>query len=146
MTPMETTSNPRKFSCVIMGSGTLPVRCAEALWARGHSIDAVISSDPQLRLWAQEQRIAHFDYPGDLSALTRRPFDYLFSIVNEHLLPDEILKLPGDCAINYHDALLPAYAGRHVTSWAILHREAMHGVTWHVMTDRADAGDILKQR
>jgi amino acid adenylation domain-containing protein len=143
---MESAFNPRNFSCVIMGNGTLPIRCAEALATQGHSIQGIISSDPQLRVWAGEKHIAPFDYPGDLSELTRHPFDYLFSIINEHLLPDEILKLPVACAINYHDSVLPEYAGRHATSWAILHREALHGVTWHVMTSQVDAGDILKQR
>jgi amino acid adenylation domain-containing protein len=146
MTPTESTSKPRKFSCVLMGSGTLPIRCAEALASRGHSIQGVISSDPQLRLWAEEKQIARLDDPGDLGELARHPFDYLFNIVNERLLPDEILKLPSAGAINYHDALLPAYAGGHATSWAILHGEAIHGVTWHLMTTEVDAGDILKQR
>jgi len=34
----------------------------------------------------------------------------------------------------------------HATSWAILNRERVHGITWHEMVDRPDAGRILKQR
>lgn len=81
-----------------------------------------------------------------MGLLTERPFDYLFSIVNDGLLPDAILNLPREGAINYHDSLLPKYAGRHATSWALMNREAYHGVTWHVMAAQVDAGDILKQR
>ena len=80
-----------------------------------------------------------------LAFLCQQSFDYLFSIVNEHLLPAEILELPRKCAINYHDAPLPRYAGSHATSWALMDREASHGVTWHVMSKRVDSGDILKQ-
>ena len=40
---------------------------------------------------------------------------------------------------------LPAYAGVHAASWALLNGEKEHGVTWHLMSRRIDAGDILKQ-
>jgi len=53
--------------------------------------------------------------------------------------------LPRQLAINYHDALLPRYAGVNATSWALMNGEKTHGVTWHVMTAMVDAGNILKQ-
>ncbi len=146
MRPMPGLPDHRKFSCAIIGSGTLPVRCADALVTRGHSIEGVVSSDAPLRQWAEQNAIPHLDSTSDLGELDRRPFDYLFSIVNERLLSDEILNLPRELAINYHDALLPKYAGMHATSWALMRREAEHGITWHVMTNQVDAGDILKQR
>lgn len=80
--------------------------------------------------------------------MTPPPHDYLFSIfsiVNRHLIPNELIALPQHLAINYHEAPLPNYAGVHATSWAIMNREVKHGITWHVMTERVDAGDILKQ-
>ncbi len=75
-----------------------------------------------------------------------RPFDLLFSIHNLRILPPEILSLPAWMAVNYHDALLPRYAGLHATSWAIFHGESVHGITWHRMTETVDAGEILLQR
>jgi methionyl-tRNA formyltransferase len=56
-----------------------------------------------------------------------------------------VLKLPRKAAINYHDSLLPKYAGTHATSWALMNGETVHGITWHLMTRIVDAGDILKQ-
>src|SRR6185295_1732898 len=76
----------------------------------------------------------------------QEPFDYLFSIVNNRVLPREALETPRKWAINYHDAPLPAYAGVHATSWALMQGEAVHGVTWHIMADQVDAGSILKQK
>ena len=59
---------------------------------------------------------------------------------------ERIIRLPRRAAINYHDALLPRYAGFYVTSWAILNRETTHGVSWHRFTDQIDAGDLFAQQ
>lgn len=160
-----------KFSCFIIGEGTLPIQCAEILLSRGHEIYGVISPDALLKNWAEEKNIPHTKPTDSLTLvafLSQRPFDYLFSIVNYIVLPEaldlpchwdinystynvdqsaynKILELPRRWAINYHDAPLPRYAGFHATSWAIMQRETTHGVTWHVMTQQIDAGDILKQ-
>jgi folate-dependent phosphoribosylglycinamide formyltransferase PurN len=62
------------------------------------------------------------------------------------VLPPTVLRLARRLAINYHDALLPNYAGGNAVSWALLHGEIGHGVTWHEMTERIDAGGILAHR
>ncbi len=137
-----------KFSCFILGEGTLPIRCAEILLERGHTIYGMISSNPTVKSWAQEREIPHSDLKNEaiVTFLSRHTFDYLFSIVNtSFILPRQILALPHRCAINYRDAPLPRYAGLYVTSWAILQGERTHGVTWHAMTDLVDGGDIFKQ-
>jgi amino acid adenylation domain-containing protein len=165
-------SKENKFSCVIVGEGTLPIQCAELLLRRGHEICGAISPDPSFMKWAIERRIPSADpatTPSLVSFLKHRSFDYLFCIVNYVLLPeimeslpcwnmpdsvssvdqtiyDTIIQLPRCGAINYHDGPLPLYAGFYVTSWAILQHEKTHGVSWHSMTGQIDAGDIWKQR
>ena len=135
-----------QFSCFLIGEGTLPIQCAELLLKRGHKIFGVISSDTSISSWAKRKDIPHIQQTDNLVAFLRQqPFDYLFSIVNNSVLPKEILELPRIEAINYHDALLPRYAGVNATSWALMHGEKTHGVTWHVMTAMVDAGNILKQ-
>jgi len=135
-----------KFSCVIIGSGTLPILCAEILLSSGHEICSIISSDAEVKRWTKERKIPHVEASANLAELlSRQPFDYLFSIVNEHILREDVLKLPRKVAINYHDSLLPRYAGTHATSWALMNGETVHGVTWHLMTNVVDAGDVLKQ-
>ncbi len=142
------------FRCFIIGEGSLPIQCIDVLLAREHRILGVISKDSDVLLKAQEQQLPIYDPIHDNKAdfasklitfLQKQPFDYLFSIVNLSVLPNEILKLPAKYAINYHDAPLPKYAGMYATSWALMNREVKHGISWHVMTEEIDAGDILKQ-
>ncbi|MCP3138220.1 MupA/Atu3671 family FMN-dependent luciferase-like monooxygenase [Pyxidicoccus xibeiensis] len=134
-------------TCFIIGEGTLVVPCAQALQERGVRILGLVTREPSLQKWAEEQAIPHVP-PGEqvLPFLSKAPFDWLFSIVNLSLVKDEVLRLPRRMAINFHDGPLPRYAGLNVTSWALLHREPQHGVTWHEMTSGADKGRILKQR
>jgi amino acid adenylation domain-containing protein len=134
-----------KFSCFIIGGGTLPIRCAEILLRAGHKICAIASSDKEVKRWAKENSISHLSPGANLAEQISEPFDYLFSIVNEHILREDILLLPRRMAINYHDAPLPKYAGTHATSWALLNGESVHGISWHLITETVDAGDVLKQ-
>src|SRR5262245_5336737 len=110
---METgTTNP--FTCLVIGEGSLPIQCAEILLHRGHEICGIISPDLTVNRWADGKNIPYAVTTDDLIAfLRRRPFDYLFSIVNianYQTLLKESLELPRKCAINYHDALLPSHA------------------------------------
>lgn len=135
-----------QFSCFLMGEGTLPIQCAELLLERGHQILGLISPDGLIRDWAKEKGISYIQPTDNLLALlSRQPFDYLFSIVNNSVLPKEILDLPRQYAINFHDSPLPKYAGVNSTSWALMQQEKTHGVTWHRMSEVIDGGDILKQ-
>ncbi|GAC1433599.1 MAG: amino acid adenylation domain-containing protein [Ktedonobacteraceae bacterium] len=142
---MDTT---QKFSCFLIGEGSLLIQCAEVLVNSGHIIYGLISSDPKVHRWAQEWDISHFDpETGDIVAfLSHQSFDYLFSIVNPFILPKKVLELPCFGAINYHDAPLPKYAGNYASAWAIMQGEREHGITWHEMIDIVDAGKLLKQR
>ncbi|MEG3959019.1 amino acid adenylation domain-containing protein [Microcoleus sp. herbarium2] len=138
------TQNP--FSCFLIGEGTLPIQCGELLLKQGHKIFGVISSDASISNWAKGKDIPHIQQTDNLVAfLSQQPFDYLFSIVNSSILPKEVFELPRLLAINYHDSLLPRYAGVSATSWALMNGEKTHGVTWHVMAATVDSGDILKQ-
>lgn len=133
--------------CVIIGSGTLPIRCADILLSNDCEIRVIISADARIIKWANERNIAHLTPDENLPEKLREySFDYLFSIVNEHILRDDVLQQARRLAINYHDAPLPKYAGTHATSWALLNGEKSHGISWHVITDVVDAGDILQSQ
>ena len=51
-----------QFSCFIIGSGTLPIQCADILLHRGHEIYGIVSSDAALIQWAQ----------GEIYPITRK--------------------------------------------------------------------------
>jgi amino acid adenylation domain-containing protein len=145
--PAERPGTPTSlFSSVLIGEGTLLIRCAEILLEQGHPIVAIASPDPEVRRWANGRAIDAVQPREDLFALlASQPFDYLLSIVNFTVLPREVLALPRHAAINYHDAPLPRYAGMHATSWALINQEPRHGVSWHVASEMIDGGDVLVQ-
>ena len=134
--------------CCLIGEGSLPIQCGEILLKENFQLVAVVAEkDDALSGWARKQGLAVLPLETDLAGhLGGRSFDYLFSVNNARVLPEGLLALAAVDAINYHDALLPRYAGLHAPSWAIFHGEKQHGVTWHRMVKKVDAGDILKQR
>lgn len=138
--------NKNFFTCYLIGDDPLLLQCAEMLLQHGHKILGIISSLDDAHQFASHNHICHFDsLPCAQRTNSLLTFDYLFSIINSTILPQKIIQLANKMAINFHNAPLPQYAGVHALSWAILNNEQRHGVTWHIMTDIIDGGDILKQ-
>jgi amino acid adenylation domain-containing protein len=139
-------TSDKKFTCFVVGETSLAIQCAEVLLTKGHKISGVVSPGIRIINWAREKGIPCFTPgPDIIHILSKHTFDYLFSIVNSVVLHDDILSLPNKAAINWHDGPLPRYAGMYATSWAIINQEKEHAVTWHIMEEGVDQGDILKQ-
>lgn len=83
--------------------------------------------------------------PALLAKIRAAAPDLVFSFYFRHMLPPEVLDLPRLGAFNMHGSLLPRYRGRAPINWAVLRGETETGATLHVMTARADAGDIVDQ-
>lgn len=142
---IQTTKTP-SFSCFMLGETSLLIRCAEYWLKQGQQIQGIFSPDAEVIVWAEHHKLNCFAHSSALlSALHNQSFDYLFSIVNGWVIPAEVLKLPRKAAINFHDSLLPRYAGVHSTTHALRLGEQQHGVTWHEMAAGIDSGDILQQ-
>jgi len=62
------------------------------------------------------------------------------------IIPENWLNFPKIMAINAHQSLLPAYAGRFPAQWAILNGETKTGVTLIKMSPQFDKGEILAQQ
>lgn len=137
-------SRQQRLQCIVVGNGTLARYGAEHLFDRGHDVVAVVSDDPELAQWARESGVSIVPVgDGSGRAWNLPTVDVLFSIANLTLLGPAALALGRRAAINFHDGPLPAYAGLNVPSWAILHGETTHGVTWHAMTTGIDDGDVF---
>jgi methionyl-tRNA formyltransferase len=131
---------------VVVGEGSLALACSERLRDRGHDLRAVLSDDDGFIAWANQHGIALLESGRELAArFAPGAYDWLFSIANPRILSPAILAQARSWAINYHDAPLPRYAGTHATSWALVYGETRHAISWHVITDRIDGGDILAQ-
>ncbi|MEP0154339.1 MupA/Atu3671 family FMN-dependent luciferase-like monooxygenase [Pseudophaeobacter sp.] len=131
-----------QFSCVVIGNESLLIGCAEAVLARGHQIQAVVSTDSDIRAWAQGKALPVLTDPTEVTDA----YDWLLSIANLRVIPNPVLALARKGAVNFHDGPLPRYAGLNTPNWAIMAGEAQHGITWHVMEGGIDEGDILAQR
>jgi methionyl-tRNA formyltransferase len=72
--------------------------------------------------------------------------DVLFSIHYRYRISKEILEIPTMGCVNLHPALLPNYRGCFSSVWAIINGEKQTGYTYHYMTEKFDAGNILLQK
>ncbi|GAB4209888.1 MAG: hypothetical protein OHK0013_29850 [Sandaracinaceae bacterium] len=135
------------FACYVMGNESLAVQCAEILIAHGNVVRGVITRDDAIAGWARGRAIRVIA-PGaglrDRIAEDPAPFEWLFSIANLSIIPDDVLALPTRGSINFHDGPLPRYAGLNAPSWAILRGEREHGIAWHLIEGGVDEGDVLE--
>jgi len=137
----------RPFRCYVMGSESLLVQCTELLLDEGHKVLGVITAAEDIVRWAEERGLPVVAPGKDLaSRLSDDPFEWFFSLANLSIIPDDVLAKPTEGAINFHDGPLPRYAGLNATTWAILHGERTHGVTFHMIEGGVDEGDVLAQR
>ena len=136
----------QNLSCYLIGDDHLMIQCAEILLHKGWRILGIISALKDAQKITELHDIKHyFSLSEAAESLLVTDFDYLFSIINSAIIPKKIIERARHLAINFHNAPLPQYGGVHALSWAILNNEPEHGITWHVMTERVDGGDILKQ-
>lgn len=136
-----------QFSSLIIGHDTLALNCARMLAAAGQPIAAVVSRCPELRAWTKAEGLPLIETGAGLKdRLQTIEFDYILSIANLDILPDDVVALAGNGAVNFHDGPLPAYAGLNAPVWALLNGETSHGVTWHRIGSGIDAGNILAQK
>lgn len=143
---MDSSQNPDKLSCVLIGVDTLLLECAERLLAADFAITAILTDASRVRTWAEAQGIevrgASDLLAEDIADLT---CDYLFSITWTRGLPEFLREMPRLAAINIQDSPLPRYSGPHGPAWALMGQERHYGITWHLAEEEVGAGEVLKQ-
>lgn len=131
--------------------------CLEYLLDRGTRVVAVYThaDAPGEEIWFPSvARLAHergvpvyidrdLTATEEMARLESLHPDLLLSFYFRHLLPARVLAAARLGAYNMHGSLLPRYRGRAPVNWAVLHGESETGATLHVMTPKADAGDIV---
>ena len=143
-----------KFKKVILlGSGKIAVECVAiltqyrsdviAIEYRGHPISSV-------KLISQKYGLEYHQFSNKQDLR-----DYLdligeealvISANNNYLFPAQILKKKNLRVINFHNALLPDYPGRNAPTWVIFNGEELTGITWHLVDEGVDTGDIVIQK
>ena len=144
---MDSSNTSSPLTIALIGRTALLIKCASILLERGHRITCICSDDNKIIEWALAHHICHTRTVNKFyQVLAPAPPQYILSIVNPIILRQPILSIPSMGAINYHDSLLPRYAGSHATMWAIANGETLHGITWHQMAAKVDKGEILLQK
>ena len=109
------------FRAVIIGNESLAIQCGDMLREAGHVLAAVVTRNADVANWAQASDIDVISSDDDLTtALSDIPFDWLMSIANLDMIPDDVLALPKRGAVNFHDGPLPRFAGLNAPVWACL--------------------------
>lgn len=135
------------FDCIIIGDESLTQHCAETLLSQGHSLVALVTDNPDVTKWAAGRGVRCERHGTDLfQRLGSEKADWVISIANLKILSPDILSLGRKGAVNFHDGPLPKRAGLNAPVWALIEGEASHGITWHLIDDGVDTGDILVQR
>lgn len=144
---------------VVIGNGGFAVNCLKALLEHNSAADVrLVVSDPEaqamrglLERFCADHNIAHaaatnVNQRELVERIEALEPDYLFSIYNMRIMKERLLSVPRLGTINFHNGPLPKYRGVNVYSWAIIHGETEYGVTWHLVDQGIDTGDILAQQ
>ena len=140
-------SRVEALTAVFIGEESLVIQCANIWRERNHEILAVVSATPQIIEWAQQESL-RVVAPGKalVESLKGVESDYLFSVANLSILPDELIAKARRGAINFHDGPLPDYAGMYTPVWALLNGKQEYGVSFHEISGGVDEGDVMAQR
>ena len=135
------------FDSIILGDESLTQYCAETLISHGHNLSVLVTDNPDLVAWAKRRNVWVEPHGRDLAErLKGVSVDWVFSIANLNILPKSVLSLAQKGAVNFHDGPLPKRAGLNAPVWAMIEGETEHAITWHLIDDGVDTGDILVQR
>lgn len=99
--------------------------------------------------FAEEHNIEWIDFTDNIQMeewiKSKKP-DLIYCFGWSHILPQSVFTLPRYGAIGYHPALLPANRGRHPIIWSLVLGLKQSGSTFFILTEEADAGDIVNQK
>ncbi len=137
-----------KKPIAVIGNFDLVIECIEILEHQDFDVKYLFSETPSVLGWAKAKNILLAkDLKTFFDMVQQREIDYLFSIQNPFIIPNSVLSCVNKLAINYHNTLLPQYVGtKNNACWLIWFNEKESGITWHVMSNLVDGGDILKQK
>lgn len=135
------------LNLLLIGNESLTRECGILALARGHRIAAVVTRHPGTAAWAREAGLP-VHAPASLrnGSLGGLEVDWILSIANLNLVPEDVLALARKGAVNFHDGPLPRYAGLNAPAWARIADERQHGISWHRIEGGIDEGRVLVQR
>ncbi len=130
----------QKHKIIFIGKSFMLKRCIDIALKDFKQI-FVITNDKDIK--KKFRKRVHFTTVKKIEKI--KP-DYLFSVLNDKILPKTSINKIKKLALNFHDGPLPKYAGMFSSSWSLLNNEKKHGVCWHKIEKKIDSGDILEEK
>jgi polyketide synthase PksN len=140
MIPDDANASPR---IALIGDAAIADYCLSRLIDSGFRVVACLPGSRSFAAKARSYGVPVMPVDAPLRALLETPCDWILSVVNLRILPEELLTHPARGVINFHDGPLPRYAGLYAPTRALLDGEAEHGVTWHAVDSGIDTGNLL---
>lgn len=148
---------------VFMGSPPTAVPSVQALIESGEEVVAVVSQPDRPAGRGRQMTacaVAHFARDRRLPLLQPEKAregefvqklrglkpDLIVVVAYGQILPTQVLEIPPLQCINVHFSLLPRYRGAAPIQWALINGEELTGVSTLTMTEKLDAGPILRQK
>ena len=136
---------------IIIGTGKLPFICGYSLKSYDVSVEIYEYSEyvySQLESLCRNTDIVYRKI--DKGGLTNCLLDIdepllIVSANNTYIFPKEIVEKENLLIVNFHPALLPKHMGRNAEAWSIYSGDVETGITWHLVDEKIDHGQILYQ-
>jgi len=77
---------------------------------------------------------------------TFKNINLIFSQGYQYRITEDVINVNSLKIINFHQSLLPEYAGRHPLNWVIVNGERKTGITFHYVRNNFDDGEIILQK
>lgn len=147
---------------IFMGTPDFAVGILEEILLAGHEVALVVTQqdkpkgrgksmqEPPVKTCAvkhgievfQPKRIRNEEHVAYLKSY--HP-DIMIVAAFGQILSEEILNIPKYGCVNVHASLLPKYRGASPIQWAVIHGDAVSGVTTMRMDAGIDTGDMIEQ-
>lgn len=120
----------------------------------GIELVAAVTTDVNGQLWwpgvagiCRESQIPLHRYCEPFNAAFEYDdVDWYFLLSWKYVIPSALINRPKCGAINLHYSLLPDYRGVYPVNWAIIEGKDKTGVTYHLVNEEIDAGQVLYQK
>lgn len=106
--------------------------------------------DKRINFLSKKKKIPCFKFKNvnnskSIKKIKNYKCDYLISMSYDQIFGKKILSFMKNRIINCHAGLLPFYRGRNILNWALINDEKYFGVTTHLINEKIDQGNIIRQ-
>lgn len=143
----------RRFG--VIGNQGVTTKCLQLLGRHAGVEVAFVIFDParqnpgrSVKDYCDAQGIACYGMTGintreSLDVVRKSAPDMVLSISNYWVMKKELLAIPKNGVVNFHNGLPSRYRGINIPSWVIMNGETTHGVMWHFADEGVDSGDVI---